>query len=118
MNGDMNKTEIDRTAGKTRHNATASAILWACAFVLTGMIISKLGDSPASIAHAEMTAQTASGISLMTTDTGTSSEEYVTVLDSPTQQLYVYDATMRDGFRLIARVDLAEAFATGRKAGE
>ncbi len=97
---------------------TSAAVLWASAFVLAGMLISQLGQSPVSPAHADMVSETASGLSLMTTRGGSSSQEFVAVLDSPQQQLYVYSPNMRTGFELVTRVPLSEAFTQGRQAAE
>ncbi len=95
---------------------TPAAVLWASAFLLAGMLLSQLGRTSGTPAYAEMVSETASGLSLMTTTSGNNSQDYVAVLDSPAQQLYVYTPTVRQGFELIARVELNEAFALGRQA--
>ncbi|MCK4871997.1 MAG: hypothetical protein KAS72_04650 [Phycisphaerales bacterium] len=115
------KTPSTTEAGSSVHRRapidTPTAILWACAFLLTALIVTRFGAISPNSVYAEMTADAAAGLSLLTTSDG-SSDEFVAILDSPTQQLYVYNVTMRDGFELVGRIELAEAFETGRKAGQ
>jgi hypothetical protein len=108
----------DTNTTTSRGLNTPAAVLWASAFVLAGMLISQLGQSPVAPAHAEMVSETASGLSLMTTRGVSSSQEYLAVLDSPAQQLYVYSPTIRDGFQLVSRVELDQAFVAGRQASD
>ncbi|MFG0251771.1 MAG: hypothetical protein ACF8NJ_02735 [Phycisphaerales bacterium JB038] len=115
----MNTSEPRTACSESRPGLnTPAAILWASAFLLAGMLITQLGRTTGNPAYAEMVSETSSGLSLMTTQSNNSSQDYVTVLDSPAQQLYVYTPTVRDGFELIARVELNEAFSAGRKASD
>jgi len=79
-------------ASKTRLNSSA-AVLWASAFVITGMIILQAGRHATNAAYAEM-ANTAAGYTLLTTDGGTGDvppDELLYVIDNRDEVMMLYE---------------------------
>ena len=85
---------------------TGSAILWASAFILAGMLIIQAGRMAGNAAHADMTA-TDGAYTLMTTSAGTgddaSPNEVLFVIDNNDQVLLVYEIENAQTGRMFLR---------------
>ncbi|MDZ4831548.1 MAG: hypothetical protein SGJ09_15280 [Phycisphaerae bacterium] len=103
-------------------NATisASAILWASAFVLAALVIVMAGRLPESPASAGMATTGTGGYTLVTASDGlgptTQPFELLFVIDNQTQMLFVYTIENAADRRMLLRggASLPNLFRTGR----
>ena len=81
---------------RNRQFNPASAVLWAAAFVIAGMIIVQAGKLPQNAAHADTTA-VRGDYTLLTTGSGRGENQMLYVIDGRDQILLVYE--VEDGQR-------------------
>jgi hypothetical protein len=105
---------------ETGMNTAGTAVLWASAFLLAGLVIVQAGRLPSNPAYAEM-AVADGGYTLLTTDSGRGEDaapnELLYVLDSREETVLVYeieDARQKQIF-LRDGGSLRNLFITGRR---
>lgn len=95
-----------------------TAILWASAFILVGLIVvqaGRLAGAWISTARADLVSSVADYTTL--TLTSQSSEDVLVVLDGRSEQLYVYRIENQKRFEFLNRYDLPAMFAAGQRIG-
>jgi hypothetical protein len=110
-----------------------SAMLWASAFVLAGLIVVQLGRSPApvggagmggldAVVSAAMAAPMADGsvsrvgdYTVMTFSTG--NDDVLAILDSRAEEMFLYRVRSMSEFEFLGRDNLPNLFATARRLG-
>ncbi len=118
------------TSPGPRNSLHPSALLWASAFVLAGLILFQLGRSrapvggrtPETALAAAMTMTMGDGsvsrvgdYTVMTFNAG--NDDVLAVLDGRAEELFLYRVRNMTEFELIGRENLPNLFATGRKLG-
>lgn len=99
---------------------TASAVLWASAFVLAAMVITQAGRLPVNPAYAEMGVESG-GFTLVTSNSGRGEDaapyELLYVLDSRDEVLLVYEIEDARQRQIVLRggADLPEWFRNARR---
>ena len=82
------------TPPRTRENGTAAAILWASAFIVTALLISKAGELRPNAAYAG-TAAASGDMSIVTASKGVGPEnrphELLYVADNRSEMLFIYE---------------------------
>ncbi|MCL4197358.1 MAG: hypothetical protein KJZ69_07670 [Phycisphaerales bacterium] len=94
---------------------TATASLWASAFVLAAFILAQAGRVAGNQALAEMAAD-GNEYALVTTQGG--NEELLYVLEKRTGRIFVYEARQNDGLNLLDFADVGEAVTRLTGTGE
>lgn len=94
---------------------TATASLWASAFVLAAFILAQAGRVAGNQALAEMAAD-GNEYALVTTQGG--NEELLYVLEKRAGRIFVYEARQNDGLNLLDFADVGEAVTRLTGTGE
>lgn len=103
----------NQTPEASRFTATAS--LWASAFVLAAFILAQAGRVAGNQALAEMAAD-GTEYALVTTQGG--NEELLYVLEKRAGRIFVYEARQNDGLNLLDFADVGEAVTRLTGTGE
>jgi hypothetical protein len=93
---------------------SSSVLLWASAFVLAGLIVMQAGRFGGE-ARAEVVASTG-GLTALTF-TATSSEDMLAVIDSRSEELFIYRVENQSNLELYRRYNLPRMFTDARAQG-
>lgn len=104
--------------GSSRLSSTA--LLWASAFILLGLVIVQSGRVAAHWLVPEARADVVSRVADYTTATvysGSGSEDILVVLDGRGEQVFTYRVKNKNSLEFVKRYDLATLFEMGTRIG-
>jgi hypothetical protein len=115
----------------SRQLLTPSALLWASAFILAGLIVVQLGRSQAPVGGRGPDAALAAAFSTAAMGEGaisrvgeytvmafpTGSEDALAILDGRAEELFLYRVRGMSEFEFLGRDNLPQVFATARRLG-
>lgn len=92
----------------------AAAALWASAFILAGLVLTQASRLPGALAQSQSgTVASVGELTILSADTG-AGEDFVLVLDSVSESIFVYTVEQRTSVELVQAYDLDRLFVDAR----